>query len=119
VGVFLWVRYPCTVGGIRAKSTPAASNTRAEEDGLGGIEGVLWGVEYKEIPRDFDQCDRLTLGGVPRQQKMLKGHPPRVIAPRILVNEEKRRAGRWGGGVTRSVQGYLAHQKQPPPSGPP
>ena len=32
-----------------------------------------------------------SLGGVPREQKMLKGHLPRVISPSILVNEGKKR----------------------------
>ena len=32
--------------------------------------------------------DRLRVGGVPREQKMLKGHLPRVISPSILVYED-------------------------------
>ena len=33
--------------------------------------------------------ERRALAGVPREQKMLKGHLPRVIYHQILVYEEK------------------------------
>ena len=36
----------------------------------------------------LQSVDRLRVGGVPREQKMLKGHLPRVISPSILVYEE-------------------------------
>ena len=48
------------------------------------FKGILWMdfVQHREF-----QTLQSTLGGVPREQKMLKGHLPRVVYPQVY--EEK------------------------------
>jgi len=64
------------------------------------------------------------LGGVPRAQKMLKGHLPRVIYHQIYTAYKDKEpcdgwAAAWlpGQGDHAGLQGYLAHKKLPTPQG--
>ena len=89
------------------------SDKEEEEDEIHaeGCRCSSWGgLDHKVLDR---------LGGVPRHQKMLKGHLPRVIHKYTKINTESDPASLVRASHTRpkprTLQGYLAHKKQPLP----
>jgi hypothetical protein len=84
----------CKINSEWAQGSPSKATRQSADGGGQAFHTWIIAVIVKQHPVQIGRIDgpteylstRTSLGGVPREQKMLKGHLPRVICHRVYSN---------------------------------